>query len=276
MSDMTERGAEAAEAMVEAPYVSDAEGERLGCRIISWLGEQMEKSGTRGLVFGLSGGIDSAVVAGLAARTAPGRCLAVIMPCHSQPRDIQDAELVARHFGLETYNVDLSDVYDDFLQLLRSRAGTDAAGAADTAGNDLALANLKPRLRMLTLYFYANLRRYLVVGTGNRSELSVGYFTKYGDGGVDVLPLANLVKAQVRAVARWLGVPQPIIDKAPSAGLWPGQTDENEMGITYAELDTYLLGGKVPSAAEQRIQALMRASEHKRQPIPVCPLPPEL
>lgn len=262
------------EAPFTEPYISDEEGERLGKWIISWLREQMTTSGARGLIFGVSGGIDSAVVAGLATRAAPGRSLGVIMPCHSQPEDIRDAELVSRHFGLETLTVDLSGVYDLLLQVLQSSAGTNRAGAVDAASERLAFANLKPRLRMLTLYFYANLRHYLVVGTGNRSELAVGYFTKYGDGGVDLLPLGSLVKAQVRAVARWLGVPQPIIDKAPSAGLWPGQTDEKEMGITYAELDSYLLGRSLSPAATELIQTLMHRSEHKRRPAPICPLPP--
>ncbi|MBE3577140.1 MAG: NAD(+) synthase [Limnochordales bacterium] len=266
------------EGLVAEPYVSNEEAERLGYWIISWLREELRKSGARGLIFGLSGGIDSAVVAGLAIRAAPGRSLGVIMPCHSQPQDIQDAELVARHFGLETLTVDLSGVYDNLLQLLQSSAGaswTREVDAIDAATERLALANLKPRLRMLTLYFYANLLHYLVVGTGNRSELAVGYFTKYGDSGVDLLPLGNLVKAQVRAVARWLHIPQSIIDKPPSAGLWPGQTDEKEMGITYAELDSYLLGRSLSPAVTERIQALMRRSEHKRRPAPICPLPPD-
>jgi NAD+ synthase len=125
---------------------------------------------------------------------------------------------------------------------------------------------VKPRLRMTTLYFVANTLNYMVAGTGNRSELSIGYFTKYGDGGVDLLPIGNLLKSEVRAAARALGVPDPIIEKAPSAGLWLGQTDEAEMGFTYAELEDYLTKGPqtVSPALAMRIDRLMRSSEHKR------------
>src|SRR5690606_5628013 len=108
---------------------------------------------------------------------------------------------------------------------------------------DMAVANLKPRLRMTTVYYVANTRNYLVAGTGNRSELTIGYFTKYGDGGVDLLPIGRLLKAEVRELARELGIPERIITKAPSAGLWAGQTDEGEMGFTYAELERYLSEG---------------------------------
>ena len=107
----------------------------------------------------------------------------------------------------------------------------------------MPIANVKPRLRMTTLYFLANTLNYLVAGTGNRSELAIGYFTKHGDGGVDLLPIGDLLKGDVRAAARDLGVPEPIIDKAPSAGLWAGQTDEGEMGFSYAELERYLTKG---------------------------------
>jgi len=137
---------------------------------------------------------------------------------------------------------------------------------ADEAAARLALANVKPRLRMATLYFVANRLNYIVAGTGNRSEIAIGYYTKYGDGGVDVLPLGSFVKSEVRALARDLGVPAPVIDKAPSAGLWLGQTDEGEMGFTYAELEDYLHKGpaSVAPAVAMKIERLTRVSEHKR------------
>jgi NAD+ synthase len=135
------------------------------------------------------------------------------------------------------------------------------------------LANVKPRLRMATLYFIANTLNYLVAGTGNRSELSIGYFTKYGDGGVDMLPIGRLVKSEVRALASELGVPEPIIEKPPSAGLWAGQTDEGEMGFTYEDLERYLNEGSAGVAAPiaDTITRLARASEHKRS---LPPMPP--
>ena len=134
-------------------------------------------------------------------------------------------------------------------------------------------ANVKPRLRMASLYFIANSLNYLVAGTGNRSEITLGYYTKYGDGGVDVLPIGALLKSEVRALARELGVPAPIIEKPPTAGLWVGQTDEAEMGFSYDTLEQYLAEGAsaVGAAAAQRIEQLRAASDHKRQMPPIAP-----
>jgi NAD+ synthase len=133
----------------------------------------------------------------------------------------------------------------------------------------LSGANLKPRLRMVSLYYMANQLKYLVVGPSNRSEITVGYFTKYGDGGADILPLGNLVKTQVRELAVFLGIPQPIIDRPPTAGLWSGQTDENEMGITYRELDHYITTGQALPEVKAKIDAMTTASEHKRHTPPL-------
>ncbi len=228
----------------------------------AWLRAQVEAGGGAGLVVGLSGGIDSSVVAVLCARAFPKASLGLIMPCHSLPQDAEHARLAAEHAGLEMREVDLGSAYDTLLTRY------DQHGAEDLRA--LARANLKPRLRMATLYYHANLHNYLVVGTGNRSELEMGYFTKYGDGGVDLLPLGGLVKTEVRGLAAELGVPRPIIDKPPSAGLWAGQTDEGEMGITYEQLDRYLTGGEVDLAVAERVRARQRASQHKRRlpPIP--------
>src|SRR5688500_18658323 len=145
-----------------------------------------------------------------------------------------------------------------------------ASDASEDLKARLPLANVKPRLRMTTLYYVANTLNYLVAGTGNLSELSIGYFTKYGDGGVDLLPIGDLQKSEVRAAAQELGVPDSVIDKAPSAGLWLGQTDEAEMGFTYAELENYLTtgAGMVSPALAMRIERLMRTSEHKRAMAP--------
>jgi NAD+ synthase len=126
------------------------------------------------------------------------------------------------------------------------------------------MANLKPRLRMMTLYYFANRHRLLVVGTGNRSETYVGYTTKYGDSGADLMPIANLLKREVKAIAWALGIPEKVLAKPPTAGLWPGQTDENEMGLTYSQLDEYLATGRAPEEVRDRIERMHRASEHKR------------
>ena len=127
---------------------------------------------------------------------------------------------------------------------------------------------------MTTLYFIANSLNYLVAGTGNKSEITLGYYTKYGDGGVDVLPIGGLVKSEVRALGREIGVPAQVIDKAPSAGLWIGQTDEAEMGFTYDTLEQYLTGGRgaVPAAVADRIEQLRAASDHKRALPPIAPV----
>lgn len=236
-------------------------------RLVDWLRAQVTEAGAEGCVFNLSGGLDSAVVAGLCKRAWPEACLALILPCHSQAADREDAELVADTFGVPVKTHDLSPVYDRFLEILGASGGREPARGSAEA---IARANIKARLRMITAYYEANRRGYLVVGTGNRSELAMGYFTKYGDGGVDLLPLGNLVKAQVREVARELGVPTRIIEKAPTAGLWPGQTDEGEMGLTYAELDRFLLTGEAPADLAAKLRDRMARSEHKRRLPPIA------
>ncbi|MBI1874963.1 MAG: NAD(+) synthase [Acidobacteria bacterium] len=240
----------------------------------------MDAARAQGLVVGMSGGVDSAVVARLSQMAASDRVLGVILPCHSDPRDERDAMTVAAHFGLATIKVDLADPYDALLARASVALQTTPPRLGpETPPHDprsrLGSANLKPRLRMATLYLVANSRNCLVVGTGNRSELAAGYFTKYGDGGVDLLPLGSLVKSEVRGLARALGVPAPIIEKPPSAGLWQGQADEAEMGFTYDELEAYLAGGtsKVSSEVAARVDRLAAASEHKRSLPPVFERP---
>ena len=125
---------------------------------------------------------------------------------------------------------------------------------------------------MVTLYYFANQFKYMVAGSSNRSELSIGYFTKYGDGGVDIMPLGSLVKGQVRELARFLNIPQQIIDKPPSADLWEGQTDETELGFSYDELDRYLVNGKATNELKKKIESMIATSKHKRQPPPIANL----
>ncbi len=239
--------------------------------LTTWLKDRVAEAGARGCVVGLSGGVDSAVVAALCRRAFPGATLAAVMPCHSQPEDVADARLVAGTLGLPVVEVDLGPVYDAFLVALGSAAVPPQLTAPeDEERTRLARANLKPRLRMMTLYALANRLSYLVVGTGNRSELAVGYFTKYGDGGVDLLPLGGLVKQEVRALASHLGLPERIVNRVPSAGLWVGQTDEGELGLSYEALDRYLLTGRAEPEAAERIRRLAALSEHKRRMPPVA------
>ncbi|HQI84140.1 MAG TPA: NAD+ synthase [Anaerolineae bacterium] len=231
--------------------------------IAAWMRDYAARAGADGFVVGLSGGVDSAVTAALATRAVGTKhVLAVWLPCHSLPEDEAYSRMTAQALGLDLITVDLCAAYDAFM-------------AAVPEGTDLARANVKPRLRMTAWYYLAQSNNYLVAGTGNRPEMMVGYFTKYGDGGVDIEPLGELYKHEVRALARVLGVPEPVIVRAPTAGLWPGQTDEGELGITYAELDAILAAmaedraPDAPEAVVARVQRMVAASAHKRALPPV-------
>jgi NAD+ synthase len=235
--------------------------------IQTWLRDYATQAGATGYVVGLSGGIDSACTAVLCQRAVGHNVLAAILPCYSPAEDSEMALLLANTFGIETVTVNLVSVYQAMLASLPPKLP------------HLAGANLKPRLRMATLYALAQARGYLVAGTGNKSEIAVGYFTKYGDGGVDVEPLGALYKSQVRHLAHELSIPKPIIDRPPSAGLWPGQTDENEMGLTYGELDRTLIAieqgqtDQVDPDLLARVQQMVASSSHKRRSPAICPVP---
>ncbi|MBR1672386.1 MAG: NAD(+) synthase [Fretibacterium sp.] len=240
---------------------------RIAGIIEEWLRAEAGKAGARGVTVGLSGGIDSAVVAALGRRAFGRDMLAVIMPCHSAPIDGEDALLAAQALDIPFKTVELTAAFD-ILSGEMEKAGVSVSRMAG--------ANLKARLRMATLYAVAQTEGFLVCGTSNRSEYETGYFTKYGDSASDLWPLADLFKTEVRAVAKVLDVPERIIAKAPTAGLWAGQTDEGEMGFSYDELDRYLLTGEAEPAVRDRIEALRRKSEHKRRPVPVCRIPMEV
>lgn len=238
-------------------------------KIALWMRRQVTVGGAHGLVVGLSGGVDSAVVARLCQMATRGDVLGVLLPCQSDPQDETDARLVAQHFSLPVTLVRLDSAYEELIKATDARAGgrfADTPPIVPPGDNRTAAGNLKARLRMAALYFLANSLNYLVAGTGNRSEIEIGYYTKYGDGGVDMLPLGSLLKAQVYQLARELDIPAPIIEKVPTAGLWPDQTDEGEIGFTYRQLETYLDEGPeaISPALALRIDRLMRASEHKR------------
>jgi len=231
--------------------------ETLAQKLCDWIEGKVTKAKAEGVVFGLSGGIDSAVVAVLSMRVFPKNTLAIIIPCHSLEADINDALDLINKFNIPYKIIDLSKVYDSFIHLLNDKEKKKSF--------KLAKANIKPRLRMITLYYFANKLNYLVVGTGNKSELIIGYFTKYGDGGADILPLGNLLKSQVKELAAYLNIPKKIINKLPSAGLWEGQTDEQEIGINYDQLDKYLKIGKLNNKMiEEKIQDKIAKSAHKR------------
>ncbi len=233
-------------------------------KIIQWIKNQVKNAHAKGVVFGLSGGIDSAVVAVLAVE-ALGRenVLALILPCHSHVQDYNDAKILAKKFKIKTKVIDLTATYDSLVKIL-------------PPADKMAQANIRPRLRMTVLYYYAKKLNYLVCGTSNKSEIMTGYFTKHGDGASDMLPIADLLKTQVRELAEELKIPRCIIDKAPTAGLWPNQTDEGEMGITYPELDDII--SRLENNRDQvlkiekvkKVKKMIEGSAHKRKKSEVC------
>jgi NAD+ synthase len=195
--------------------------------------KMVELSNLNGAVIALSGGIDSALVATLASRVVDVYGLLLPDTTANKPQDSRDARDLAKSLGISCELIEIDRIVEA-VQASRPKVGPEKC--------TLAYANVKPRVRMIMNYFAANLDGRIVLGTGNKTELLMGYFTKYGDGGVDMLPIGDLYKTRVRQMARHVGVPEGIIKKPPSAGLWKGQTDEKEMGIDYETLDKVLCG----------------------------------
>lgn len=237
--------------------------------LVSWLRTQVQKAGAKGVVLGISGGIDSAVAAVIAHKAFGENCMGLIMPCDSSMEDRIHAQLLADTFNIAYRIVELTDAYKLLYTYFESYLKIEGEKGR------LLRANIKPRLRMITLYYSAQARDYLVVGTSNKSEINIGYATKYGDNAVDLQLLGDLLKREVYELAYYLGIPEVIINKPPSAGLWQGQTDEGEMGITYAELDNYLATGEGRPEVIARIEDMHRKSEHKRNTPPIACIPPE-
>jgi NAD+ synthase len=245
--------------MARRPAAHDME--ELARHLAGWIESSIEGGGGVGAIVGVSGGVDSAVVAALCKRAFLHHSMALVMPCASEPADTDDAHLVAHHFGIASCTIDLTPTFHVLTRELHVSCSELPADDRSTT------ANVKPRLRMTALYALANHLNYRVVGTGNASELAVGYYTKHGDGAVDLLPLGNVAKTTVVELARHLEVPARIVDKPPSAGLWAGQTDEDELGFTYAELDAYLAGKRGPHAAEiERRIAAATSARARRSP----------
>ncbi|MDO8886662.1 NAD(+) synthase [Candidatus Oleimmundimicrobium sp.] len=233
------------------------EAGKVSKKIDEWIKDKVALAEAKGVVFGLSGGLDSATIALLCKNAFSDNTLALIMPCGSRKEDTEEAVSFAKKFDINYRLIELDESYN---KLVGEFKKTQLKESLDHNRKRLALANIKPRLRMTTLYYFANLFDYLVVGTSNKSEWMIGYFTKYGDGGADIVPLGNLLKTEVRELAVYLGVSQEIIDKPPSAGLWEEQTDEEEIGITYNELDACLSGQK----SIEKVDLMIKRSEHKR------------
>lgn len=237
--------------------------------IVDFIKDYVARVGVKGVVLGLSGGIDSSLVATLACEAiGPEKVLGIMLPVDAEKdaQNVLDARMLAESLGMS----------HDLFEL------KEAVAAYDSLKLDrVALGNLTARLRMTTWYACANQENRLVLGTGNKTELMIGYFTKYGDGGTDILPIGDLYKANVWDLSTHLEIPEAIVKKAPSAGLWAGQTDEGEIGISYKELDSILYLHLEKGMREEditkwglekdkveKVMRMMKQSEHKRKPLP--------
>src|SRR5690625_3476985 len=230
--------------------------------ITDWLKSQVENANLKGLVVGVSGGLDSAVVANLIKRACPHDSLGVIMPLKSNPTDIEHAQQVVDTCQINNLTIDLTNTHSVLFKEIQNQIKNQHTWHEEYS--QISDANLRARLRMSTLYTIATNYQYLVVGTDNKAEWYTGYFTKYGDGGVDLQPIVDLTKGEVREMATYLQVPDEIISKKPSADLWVGQTDEAEMGTTYDQIDKFVKGDPVPEKDRIIIEQLHKRTEHKR------------
>jgi NAD+ synthase len=236
-------------------------------KIAAWIREKVETAHRKGVVLGLSGGIDSSVVARLC-QLAKVDVHLVLLPCGDDMKKTQSMTHVMEFiekFNLPYHAFDIKPAVDALT--IPDTPAFPAAGTADVA---LSRANIRPRVRMTYLYEVAQRDRRFVIGTGNLAEATVGYFTKWGDGAHDLNPLAMLTKKEVYTLARHLQVPDSIINKQPSAGLWEGQTDEAELGMTYNQIDAYILEGTSGNAeTDRKIKDRIALSAHKMNKIPV-------
>lgn len=224
---------------------------------VAFIQEKLAEAHADGIIFGNSGGKDCALV-GILCKMACENTISVMMPCMSKinfEQDRIDAEAVSNQFHIENRIIDLSTVKQEYLKLL----------SPITKVTDAASANIAPRLRMTVLYTIGQSENRLVAGTGNRSETYMGYFTKWGDGAYDFDPIADLTVTEVYEFLHYLNAPSNILTKAPSAGLYEGQTDEKEMGVTYQAIDQYLLTGKVNEQDKAIIDRYHSRSGHKRR-----------
>lgn len=233
---------------------------------IQWIKEYVEKTGAKGIVIGNSGGKDSATVLAMATKAiGKEKIVAVSMPCYSNSNDFEDAKLVAETFGVTFLTVDLTNCYEQMekeIELELKKIQIEKLSRE-------ASINVKPRLRMTTLYGIAQTLGYLVIGTGNLCEAMVGYTTKWGDSASDFNPIAKFTVEEVLQIGKYLGVPEKILKKAPNDGLG-GQTDEEKMGITYHQIAEMIQTGDTnDEIAKKEILRRFKNSKHKREAIPV-------
>ncbi len=254
------------------------DAEKVNTQIVSWLREYAENAKVNGFVVGISGGVDSAVTSTLCAQ-AGMHVLCVEMPIHQAQSQVSRGrehidQLKQRFANVESVEVDLTNVFEDFKKQVPSHS--------NQAQLNLSLANTRARLRMTTLYYLAGIHGLLVAGTGNKVEdFGVGFFTKYGDGGVDLSPIADLMKSDVYALGRYLNIPESILKAAPTDGLFgDDRTDEDQLGASYDELEWAMLqmeNGKTENDFTGRekevfmiFTRLNKVNQHKMNTIPVC------
>lgn len=230
-------------------------------KAIKWIKEYVQKAGAKGVVIGNSGGKDSATVLAMATKAiGKEKVTAVAMPCFSNDNDFEDAKLVVETFGVKSILVDLSNTYQQMEQEITFQLGQDLSKEATI--------NMKPRLRMTTLYSIAQTLDYLVIGTGNLCEAMVGYTTKWGDNSSDFNPIGNFTVDEVLEIGRMLGVPEKILKKAPNDGLG-GLTDEEKMGIQYSQIAEMIETGNTQEEVKQEIVRRYQNSRHKRSAVPI-------
>jgi len=223
---------------------------------VQFIREVIASANADGIVFANSGGKDSALV-GILCKMACENTVSLILPCgveRSYKEDKQDAMTLAIQFNIATRGIDLADAQKAFLESV----------GADFRLTDAAIANMSPRLRMIAVYSVAASENRLVAGTGNKSEVYLGYFTKWGDGAYDFNPISDLTSTEVIEFLRFLGAPRVIVEKPPSAGLYDGQTDEKELGITYERIDKYLTTGEATPSDKALIERHHVGTNHKR------------
>tara|TARA_B100000683_G_scaffold168219_2_gene162172 strand:- start:9950 stop:10756 length:807 start_codon:yes stop_codon:yes gene_type:complete len=248
--------------------------------IKNWILKYSKNSGSSGFVIGISGGIDSALTSTLSALSGK-KTLCIEMPIHQNQDQINRGRkhinwLKEKYKNVQSVELDLSNVFDRFISNLPAKHSNQ---------NELCLVNVRARLRMTTLYYYAQLNNYLVLGTGNKVEdFGVGFFTKYGDGGVDLSPIADLLKTEVYCLSRYLKIDSEILEAKPTDGLWgDDKTDEDQLGATYPELEWAMsFNGDLKSISEREkevltiYETLNRKNQHKMNEIPVCKIPKSL
>ena len=250
--------------------ISPIDAQRTSKLIQDFIKIRVKEASAEGVIIGLSGGVDSAVTCVLAVQAlGPKNVFPIFLRNkNSLPSDIEDIKALCGVLQLELLELEIQQVIDQFAESVQETEDT----------TSIEWMNIKPRLLQTYLYFYANKKNYLVCGAGNKSELMIGYYTKYGDGGVDILPIGDVYKTHVYELAEYLKLPPTFLEKSPSAGLSKGQTDEAEIGMTYALLDSILYGLETFQTDEEiseklqikldqvkKVRSMIYKSEHKRR-----------